>query len=119
MYKIAFHLARGANFQKWQIRDANNDAVYIDPAKHDLILKGCKLRNQKAASLKIFNGGDKARCSWIEFESYEVVEKWGYTSDVEVRFNPRVCPTWMIAGLPEQDNTTHDTIVSNGNKLYK
>lgn len=119
MYKIAFHLARGANFQKFQIRDANNEATYIEPNDFDIILHNCKLKNQKGASLRIFKGGDKARCAWIEFERYEVVAKGNYTSEVDVRFNPRVSPTWTVAGVDGQDDRTFAQLRTNGRKVYK
>jgi len=119
MYKIAFHLAKGANFQKFQIRDANNEATYIEPNDFDIILNNCKLKNQKGASLRIFNGGAKERCSWIEFESYEIVAKSNYVSDTEVRFNPRVSATWIVGGLNNQDNSTFAQLKTNGRKIYK
>jgi hypothetical protein len=49
---------------------------------------------------------------------YEIVSKDDYTSDVEVRFNPRVCPTWVVGGLSEQDGRRIFVIKTNGRKLY-
>lgn len=118
MYKIAFHLAKGVNFQKWQIRDASNDATYVCPSTHDIVLKGCTLKNQKGASLRIFNGADKLRCAWIEFESYELIAKTNYTSETELRFNPRVSPTWVVDGKDNQDGSKFNVIKTNGRKLF-
>lgn len=118
MNKIAFHLGRGANYMHYQIKLASGEIVYVNPDTHDITLKGCKLRNQKAASMKIFKGANKERCAWIDFESYEVTAKRNYTSDVHVRFNPRVSPTWTINGEGEKDNTTFDVLKTNGNQIY-
>lgn len=118
MYKIAFHLGRGVNFQKWQVKDVNNDAVYVNPETHDIVMYDCKLHNQKGTSLRIFKGGEKQRCAWVECSRYDIVIKSDYTSDVEVRFNPRVCPTWIVNGISEQDGRKINTIKTNGRKLY-
>ena len=117
MYKIAFHLAKGANFQKWQIRDSSNEATYFCPDTHTIVLRGCRLHNQKGASLRIFNGGEKNRCAWIEFESYEIIAKSQVSEGTELSFNPRVCPTWVVNGK-NADNSRFETIVTNGKKVY-
>jgi hypothetical protein len=118
MYKIAFHLRNGANFRQWQIKDASNHATYINPETHDIVMYDCNLRNQKGTSLRIFNGAEKQRGAWVECAMYEIVSKDNYTSDVEVRFNPRVCPTWVVGGLSEQDGRRIFVIKTNGRKLY-
>jgi hypothetical protein len=102
-YKIAFHLARGAHFQHWQIKGDDGQILYFNPSSVDLVLHSCTLHNQKAASLKIYKGGDKARCAWVSFESFDVLPKGSNTAGTPVRFNPRSCPTWQVDGKPEQD----------------
>lgn len=118
MYKIAFHLAKGKNYQHWQIKDANNECIYINPNEYDLILFDCKLKNQVSSSIKIFNGGDKLRCAWIEFKDYQIVEKNNYTSDINIGFNPRKSPNWTINNEGNFDNSVYSEIKTNGNKLY-
>jgi hypothetical protein len=102
-YKIAFHLARGAHFQHWQIKGDDGQILYFNPSSVDLVLHSCTLHNQKAASLKIYKGGDKARCAWVSFESFDVLPAGTNAAGTPVRFNPRSCPTWQVNGQPEQD----------------
>jgi hypothetical protein len=116
--KIAFHLARGKNFMHWQIKHDDGSITYINPEHSDLILHNCTLKNQKSASARIYNGGEKNRCAWVEFDSFEIIPSAGYTSAVQVRFNPRICPTWIVQGKGEQDGRTFASIRSNNSKLY-
>jgi len=119
MYKIAFHLAKGKNFQHWQIKDKDNNCTYVNPKENDLILYNCKLKNQFSASKKIFHGADKLRCAWVQFESFEIIEKSNYTSDIHIQFNPRKCPTWKVNDSENQDNREFKSIKSNNNQLYQ
>jgi hypothetical protein len=118
MYKIAFHLGRGKNFMHWQVKDDAGNVFYVDPKINDIILHNCTLRNQKAASLRIFNGGEKNRCAWVQFESYEVTPLTGIETDTQLRFNPRVSPTWMVAETTGQDGREFVTIYTNQSKLF-
>lgn len=117
-HKIAFHLGRGANYMHWQIKTATGEVVYVNPNTHDIVLKGCLLKNRKSASRKIFEGADKERCAWVEFDSWEVTERKGFTSETHVRFNPRVSPTWMVNGESDKDNTTFEVLFTNQHNLY-
>lgn len=118
MNKIAFHLGRGANYMHWQIKNAQGEAVYVNPNTHSVILYGCKLKNQASASMKIFKGADKLRCAWVEFESYEIVTASDFKSSTHLQFNPRVCPTWKVNGNEGQDNRTFDIIATTSNQMY-
>lgn len=118
-HKIAFHLARGKHFQHWQIKLNTGDVVYIDPAENSIILRGCVLKNRKSSSLRIFKGADKERCAWVEFESYDVVKSIDKVTSTQVRFNPRVSPTWMINNQSDKDDTTFDELFTNNRNIYK
>lgn len=117
MNKIAFHLGRGKNYMHFQLKLATGEVVYVNPNTHQIILHNCKLRNQKATSRKIFEGADKERCAWIDFESYEVVENTDYTG-VQVRFNPRVNPTWMVGEVDQQDGRTFEVLRTNMHNVF-
>lgn len=117
-FKIAFHLARGVNYMHWQIKDNEGNVVYVDPNKNDIVLYNCKLKNQKSASMRIFKGADKLRCAWVEFDSYEITPLRNYTSNVHVRFNPRVSPTWLVNDVDNQDDKTFDVLKTNNNQLF-
>ena len=118
MYKVAFHLGRGANYMHWQIKDAQGNATYVNPNTHSLVLSGCKLKNQASTSLRIFKGYEKLRCAWIEFESYEVVAASDFKSSTHVQFNPRTAPTWRVNGVEGQDNRTFDILATTGSQVY-
>jgi hypothetical protein len=118
-HKIAFHLARGINFMHFQIKMGNGEIVYVNPNTHSIILRGCTLKNQKAASLKIFNGADKQRCAWVEFDSFEIVPIIETISATNVRFNPRICATWMVNNEGNKDNTTFETLYTSKHNLYQ
>lgn len=117
MYKVAFHLGRGAHYMHWQIKDDAGNVTYVNPNTHSLVLTGCKLKNQKSSSLRIFNGYEKLRCAWVQFESYQVVAPATFTGTA-VQFNPRVCPTWRVNGVEGQDDRTFGTIKTTGNQMY-
>lgn len=118
MYKVAFHLGRGAHYMHWQIKDAEGNAVYVNPNTHSLVLYGCKLKNQASTSMRIFKGYEKLRCAWIEFDSYDVVAASDFKSSTHVQFNPRVCPTWRVNDKDGQDNRTFDMLATTGNQVY-
>jgi hypothetical protein len=118
MYKIAFHLARGVHYMNWQIKGDNGEVIYVNPNESDIVLHNCKLKNQKSTSMKIFKGSDKFRCAWVQFDSFEIVPLSDYTSKTQVRFNPRVKPTWVVAGVDEQDNREFGVLYTNRSQLF-
>lgn len=118
MYKIAFHLGRGKNFMHWQIKSDDGTIIYVDPQVNDIVLHGCTLKNQKAASQKIFNGGEKNRCAWVQFTSFEITPLTGVETDVQVRFNPRVSPTWIVGETNGHDGREFATMYTNKSKLF-
>lgn len=65
--KLRFHLGAGENFGKWQLTfEQDKKKLYIDPERQSIILKDCKLVNQKSTAKKIHEGAHKTVCAWIE-----------------------------------------------------
>jgi len=104
MYKVRFHLARGKNFMKWQIKylgteDGRDDRVsYVNPLDNQLAMLGCKLSVQPTAAKKIHDGANKTVCAWIECEEVQVLSVDRIKpneQDYRIRFNPRVSPNWI------------------------
>ena len=116
-YKIRFHLAKGENFMKWQIRKGNMVSFY-DPEEVSIYIKKGKLFNRKTTARKIHEGANKEVCAWIESDRVFVIDK---KEDVEhldkVSYNPKVTPNWVMEGEDVDGQTIH-TIVSKGRELY-
>jgi len=96
MYKIRFHLARGENFMKWQIK-SDTGTQYISPDDVQLAMFNAKLRVQLGTSTKIHDGACKTVCAWIECEDLSFGDPWeqkGNFGDYRIRFNPRNNPNW-------------------------
>jgi phage terminase large subunit-like protein len=116
-YKIRFHLAKGKNFMKWQIKSADG-VEYINPKEFSLHLEGVTLKNRKATAERINSGSNKSVCAWMLVDSYRVTKtyKTSMLGD-ELRYNPRIAPHWLLNG-EDADGMNIDKLTSNNNKLY-
>ena len=66
IYQVRFHLAKGENFMKWQVKDLSNGEVnYYDPSEYQLVMYDSVLKNQKTTAKKINCGANKTVCAWI------------------------------------------------------
>jgi hypothetical protein len=119
MFKVRFHLQRGENFMKWQVKKGDT-VLYYSPDDFCLILKKCTLRNIPKISQRILKGGSKTVCAWIQCESYEVVEKNSVdTTDMNIiRFNPRFMPYWINESQENIDDSKFDAITTLNRSLY-
>lgn len=125
MFTVRRHLGRGANFMHYQIRghvtDAKQGAVveYVNPDTHSIVFKGCRLHNKVNTSKKIFEGDHKSPCAWLICESYEVIPKSTVIStDIHLRFNPKVSPHWNTEENDNVDNDSFDTVTMKEAKLF-
>jgi hypothetical protein len=57
--KVRFHLGRGPNYQRWQVRFGDNPPEYFDPEDVILEMHNAVLRNQRGTAEKILNGENK------------------------------------------------------------
>lgn len=122
MFKVRFHLAKGKNFQKWQVRHGRTVAYY-DPSQVQLVLKGCTLHNQPATAKKICDGQEKTVCAWVACDSVEVIHNFITLADVPVcnliHYNPKKTPFWRDGNDNNIDKSTHQEIHSLGRQLFK
>lgn len=122
-YTIRKHLSKGKNFGFWQIRGYITDSKqgaeieYVNPATHSIELVNCLLYNKINAAKKIFEGGEKNPCAYIIFQEYKVIERQNEMGAVEVSFNPKKCPNWLVGGVVS-DFTEIPQIVSSLTKLF-
>ena len=126
-WKIRYHLAKGKNYMKWQIKDSNGDATYLDPDTTYIRLTKCKLKNHANIAQKIYEGSNKTVCSWIEFGTLKCSPSsimFNHKDYVRVYYNPRHIPFWTTyvntgASTSENlDNTEYDEIIIKNKEIY-
>lgn len=110
-YRIRYHLAKGPNFMKWQVRNKKLNLVdYFDPNSFVYTCKNGKLNNSSRTAQKIHDGDNKTVCSWISYqdmgsvnetmESYnDVLTNGGGLS--RISYNPRLQPNWISYDSPD------------------
>jgi len=112
--KVRFHLGAGQHFKHWKIIYPNGDYQFVNPEKQNMISHGCKLKVQKKTAERIYAGGEKVVCAWIECDWVQMLN---WTSAGEpLSFNPRVSPHWRY-GFEIADNFTFSRIQTVGDKL--
>jgi len=95
--------------------------AYVDGTKNTIEMSECYLHNSLSRSQHIFDGRNdgvyKERCAWIVAESYKIT-KLQEKTDVEVCFNPRICPHWTFMKIP-CDGTNFEKMISVNYKIYQ
>ncbi len=121
MYRVRFHLGRGENYMKWQVKDSNGVVRYYDPESVRLVMLNAKLHNRPNVAKKICEGANKTVCAWVECE-------WvGVVSNMETKvpfgknailYNPRKSPHWTNKRGENLDGMQFGSIVSNQKFLF-
>tara|TARA_E500000318_G_C3564280_1_gene214944 strand:+ start:1338 stop:1757 length:420 start_codon:yes stop_codon:yes gene_type:complete len=115
--KVRFHLGRGPNYQRWQVRFGDNPPEYFDP--EDVILKmhNAVLRNQRGTAEKILNGENKTVCAWVECDHLEVRPRGQHYIPGAKQFchyNPKRRAHWFNNNRQDIDNTKHELLATFG-----
>ena len=128
MYKVRFHLGRGTNFMKWQVKylsedgDEDEDKVsYVNPQDNQLAMLGCKLSVQPTAAQKINDGANKTVCAWIECEAVQVLSVNRIkpnVNDYRVNFNPRKNPDWTDGYGNVVSGNEYEILFTNDRTLW-
>ena len=123
MYKIRFHLARGENFMKWQVRSTDGNVVeYYRPEKEQIAMFNAKLKVQLGTSTKIHEGACKTVCAWVECDDFQVLGQPDFVkpnvNDFYVRFNPRVNPNWVDMHGNIMNDEEYNLIVTQDRSLF-
>lgn len=116
LYKIRFHLGKGENYKKWQVKHDKNIAYY-DPENFSITMINCRLRNHKKTAKKIFAGANKTVCAWLECEEIIISENNFFESSKEIRYNPKVAPHWL-ENNENADNKKYQMLQTNKRKIY-
>jgi dTDP-4-dehydrorhamnose reductase len=115
MFKVRFNLARGENYQKWQIKH-KEETFHVDPSSTKLLMINCTLKNNKKVAKKIFQGENKSVCSWILCENLFFEEK--EIQGKEIRYNPRKAPFWTDDNNSNLDDKKFSQIQTLDRKLF-
>lgn len=118
MIRIRFHLAAGEHFMKWQISEKGGDRKYVCPNDHQLVMRGCRLRNRRKTAERICRGEHKTVCAWVECEEIEIVPAATVgAASSPVSYNPRVAPHW-VHDDQDVDGRTFPLLTTNGRGIF-
>ena len=138
MYKVRFHLAKGANYMKWQItgdaspKKPSGKPFYCDPANVSMQMINAKLVNHVATATKINCGANKTVCAWVECENLIIyrndtadgkaninhINKVIKKTHMKLSYNPRVAPNWVGHNNTNVDKAENLNIFSSGRELF-
>jgi len=120
MYKVRFHLAKGANYLKWQVRQGRT-VVYVDPSKDSLEMVKCKLVNKVNKAKKVHAAGVKDVAGWIECERIMINNENPADNLEKLFYNPIKDIRWRResdCGEFAWDDYEFDTLITNGKQVY-
>ena len=101
---------------KWRVEGDDKQVAFYNPQHVQLFMRGCKLRNQKSAAKKIFNGENKTVCAWIDCEDVKLF--FGPISlDQQLVYNPRKQPHWSFNG-EDVDGKVFEELRTIDNKIF-
>ncbi|MHA1138651.1 MAG: hypothetical protein ACTSSE_19410 [Candidatus Thorarchaeota archaeon] len=122
---MRYHLGRGENYKKWQIRNRDGSVEYIHPDDMVVVLSNARLHNRRKVADKIYQGENKTVCAWIDCE---ILSKgwWRMDGDSweEIYYNPRETPYWTLfgeqgkIGATNLDNKMLDYVFIKGTEIY-
>lgn len=113
--RVRFHLAEGPHKGHWQIRRGRR-VRYVDPSAQNLVMRGCRLVNQKGTARRIHAGENKTPCAWVECDAVETRPRQAAATGEPVRYNPRVAPHWIFRG-DNADGTTFALLSTEGRNV--
>jgi hypothetical protein len=120
MYKVRFHLAKGANYLKWQVRQGRT-VVYVDPSKDSLEMVKCKLVNKVNKAKKVHAAGVKDVAGWVECERIMINNENPIDNLEKLFYNPIRDPHWRResdSGEFTWDSSEYETLITSGKQVY-
>lgn len=122
--RLRFHLGAGENFGKWQLTfEEDNKKLYLDPETQSIVLRDCKLVNQKSTAKKINEGAHKTVCAWIEGTLVDVYSSrlWDARNTGlynVASFNPKKNVNWTDKRGNNIDGASIEMIQTIDRKVY-
>lgn len=120
MYNIRFHLAKGKNYMKWQVRYGKN-VRYYDPNHYQLELDSCKLINKTNKAKRVNNSGKKEVSGWITCKHITITNNVPIDDLEKLYYNPIRDPHWRRESDCNEfiwDDSEYSTLVTNGKQVY-
>jgi hypothetical protein len=122
MYRVRFHLKKGENYLKWQVKNMETGNVeYYNPEETLLILQDCRLINKRQTAEKINRGEHKTVCAWIECRTVNAyVEEDSSLLQYRVPtlfYNPKKFPYWVDSECRNVDNRVYRMLLTKGRQL--
>jgi len=123
MYKVRFHLGKGKNFMKWQVKSPSGAVAFYEPSEVTIFMESCLLKNSKKTAERIFGGEDKTVCAWVEAKDVTVVVlpiKNIMSTSTILHYNPRVTPFWFNGKTAENiDKTRYPNLFTSNRHIIK
>jgi hypothetical protein len=123
--RLRYHLGRGKNYKKWQIRNRDGSVEYIHPDDMVAALSNARLHNRRKVADKIYQGENKTVCAWIDCEILSKgTELWIHDEWNKIYYNPRETPYWTLfteqgkIGATNLDNKMLDYVFIKGTEIY-
>jgi hypothetical protein len=111
--KVRYNLGKGIHYMHWQFKVAGGEVFYRDPKENIIKLYNCILHNNRRVADKIFLGETKDVCSWVKFQSMEIlfeesvsIPSWA----TQLRYNPKVRPYWHDINGNNLDGLAYDEL---------
>ena len=119
-YQIRFHLGRGTNFRKFQIRFPDGETKYYSPDEHQILMHNCRLHNRPQVAASICAGRNKTVCAWIVCESFEILppHTLPLRAENQIFYNPKVKPYWVDPNNNNLDNENYSQIATQGRNIF-
>ena len=114
--KVRFHLARGQNYQRWQVKRGEM-VQYYDPEDVMLEMCGATLRNQRKTAERICDGANKSVCAWVECDDINVVPCVANSVPPVkdfAHYNPKRRPYWHNTLKENIDNKQFNRLATYG-----
>jgi hypothetical protein len=127
--RLRYHLGRGENYKKWQIRNRDGSVEYIHPDDIVVALSNARLHNRRKVADKIYQGENKTVCAWIDCEILakgRTIPRDLHLNDSweKAYYNPRETPHWKLfgeqgkVGATNLDNKMLDYVFIKGTEIY-
>jgi len=119
-FNVRFHLAKGKNYMKWQVRNGKN-VRYYDPSHYQLELINCKLINKVNKARKVHAAGVKDVAGWVSCEYVTIRNDLTVDYLEKVFYNPIKDIHWRREsddGEFDWDDSEYATLLTNGKQVY-
>jgi len=125
--EVRFHLLKGANYQKWQVKvmqgSKKSEVLYYDPSAVQIEMRGCLLYNNLNKARKVFAEQQKDVSGHVRCEEVRLLDPESVpVEDLERLFyNPIRDIHWRREsdlGEFAWDESEYFTLITQGRQVY-